>query len=467
MSEARIKHRSSTLPAKQHKDDLDATCQLYKSSSSIQPFKVPEVDHWIFDIEDEEPCISIHFEFIEIEIWKKVIIEVQDPWFPFKSQLDDPKRWYKLKAPRPSVHSGPYLLTVKYDEREIKNLSFSPPLLLQKQPESMADTILAPPSRNTSYSTSTSGSYYYGDTPTSVNNMSVETMNLLDQNSKTFQDLVVDTVGNSLGKKNWKVSWNVVLGRGATGVVYQGMNLQTGKLVAMKCLGVDRSLQESVAESLLAEVSLLKQLQHPNLVCYYDCYLEDSILWMVVEYAAGGSLDSVIGRFGSLTISVIKRYALDTCKGLEYLHEQKIVHRDIKPANLLLDSEGNCKLSDFGAARHVSTLCQPTWTGTPLYMSPEAIHGRPEFASDIWSLGLTLLQMHTAKPPWNHLPERHPAQVLLHITQKNQHPFPDDIPDDFKELIYDCILQEPSERPTASDLLNYNFLTVEKFEVKN
>jgi mitogen-activated protein kinase kinase kinase len=209
-----------------------------------------------------------------------------------------------------------------------------------------------------------------------------------------------------------------LIGAGAFGRVYLGLNLDTGQLMAVKQVSIARDVdvQGRVAEhvrNLEAEVHVLKQLHHPNIVRYLgtERCMADMSLNIFLEFVPGGSIASLLAKFGSFTESVIRVYTKQILLGLEFLHTHQIMHRDIKGANILVDNSGVVKLADFGASKKIEDLvtvdsgCKSI-KGTPYWMAPEVItqtgHGRQ---ADIWSVGCTVIEMATGKPPWSqHFP---------------------------------------------------------------
>ncbi|NXH48409.1 M3K19 kinase, partial [Dicaeum eximium] len=217
--------------------------------------------------------------------------------------------------------------------------------------------------------------------------------------------------GSSLGTKD-PIMWTrgEVLGKGAYGTVYCGLTSQ-GQLIAVKQVVLDTSDQlttEKEYQKFHEEVDLLKTLKHVNIVTYLGTCLEDNILSIFMEFVPGGSISSVLNRFGPLPEVVLCKYTKQILQGVAYLHDNCVVHRDIKGNNVLLMPNGVIKLIDFGCARRLaraslggtrSELLRSV-RGTPYWMAPEVItesgYGRK---SDIWSVGCTVFEMATGKPP--------------------------------------------------------------------
>lgn len=208
----------------------------------------------------------------------------------------------------------------------------------------------------------------------------------------------VDYEGNT-----WKRSFDR-LGSGAFATVYRGLS-SSGNLVALKCFQL-RARNIDVL-SIAAEVRVFANLHHENVVQYLSLYASDCYLIEIMEFLPGGSLDTLLHSFGSLPVESVRRYLRDIVSGLAYLHSMDIVHCDIKPHNVLLAMDGQCKLSDFGSAiaQAASSVCKIDdvleMRGTPGYVSPEVARGDvPTKKSDVYSLGVTVLELLTGSLPW-------------------------------------------------------------------
>ncbi|KAL7209975.1 hypothetical protein ACSBR1_031529 [Camellia fascicularis] len=202
-----------------------------------------------------------------------------------------------------------------------------------------------------------------------------------------------------------------LIGCGAFGRVYMGLNIDSGALLAIKQVSIaanSTSLEKTQAHirELEEEVNLLKNLSHPNIIRYLGITREEDSLNILLEIVLGGSISSLLGKFGSFPESVIRMYTKQLLLGLEYLHRNGIMHRDIKGANILVDNKGCIKLTDFGASKKVVELATMTGAksmkGTPYWMAPEVIlQTGHSFSADIWSVGCTVIEMATGKPPWS------------------------------------------------------------------
>lgn len=264
-----------------------------------------------------------------------------------------------------------------------------------------------------------------------------------------------------------------LIGCGAFGQVYMGMNLNSGELLAVKQVSIaagsaSKEKTQAHIRELEDEVKLLKNLSHPNIVRYLGTAREDESLNILLEFVPGGSISSLLGKFGSFPESVIRMYTKQLLLGLEYLHKNGIMHRDIKGANILVDNKGCIKLADFGASKKVVELATingaKSMKGTPYWMAPEVIlQTGHSFSADIWSVGCTVIEMATGKPPWSQ--QFQEVAALFHIgTTKSHPPIPELLSTEAKDFLLQCLQKEPDLRPSASDLLQHPFVTGEYCE---
>ncbi|CAN8000136.1 unnamed protein product [Ixodes hexagonus] len=197
------------------------------------------------------------------------------------------------------------------------------------------------------------------------------------------------------------------LGEGSYGSVYKALHKESGQVLAIKQVPVDTDLQE-----IIKEISIMQQCDSPYVVKYYGSYFKGSDLWIVMEYCGGGSVSDIMRlRKKTLSEEEIATILSDTLRGLEYLHQRRKIHRDIKAGNILLNTEGHAKLADFGVAGQLTDTMakRNTVIGTPFWMAPEVIQEIGyDCVADIWSLGITALEMAEGKPPYGDI---HPMRV--------------------------------------------------------
>uniref|UniRef100_A0A4W4H4I6 non-specific serine/threonine protein kinase n=1 Tax=Electrophorus electricus TaxID=8005 RepID=A0A4W4H4I6_ELEEL len=216
--------------------------------------------------------------------------------------------------------------------------------------------------------------------------------------------------------------WQIIgeLGDGAFGKVYKAQNIQSGTLAAAKV--IDTTSEEEL-EDYMVEIDILASCDHYNIVKLLDAFYYESKLWILIEFCGGGAVDAVMLELERpLTEPQIRVVCKQTLEALLYLHENKIIHRDLKAGNILFTLDGDVKLADFGvSAKNTKTLQRrDSFIGTPYWMAPEVVmcetsKDRPyDYKADIWSLGVTLIELAQIEPP-NH--EMNPMRVLLKIAK--------------------------------------------------
>ncbi|KAA0154762.1 hypothetical protein FNF29_02291 [Cafeteria roenbergensis] len=257
------------------------------------------------------------------------------------------------------------------------------------------------------------------------------------------------------------------LGAGAVGTVFQGLNVDTGELMAIKQIdSADLSARELAA--LEQEVSLLRSFRHPNIVRYLGAQREGDTLCVFLEYVPGGSVKRVLERFGGFEEGLVRRYTRHLLVGLEYLHRNGIAHRDIKGGNVLVALDGVIKLADFGASKRISAppLAGASRTGTgvkgtPQWMAPEVVREQEAETgwrrADIWSVGCTVIEMATGRPPWSEF--ANPVTAMYHIAVTDKPPaFPDSLSAVGHDFLSACLQLDPRRRPDVSALLLHPFV---------
>jgi len=233
------------------------------------------------------------------------------------------------------------------------------------------------------------------------------------------------------------------IGAGAFGAVYNGFDTQTGAIVAIKQVSLV-GIPDSELANIMAELTLLQRLEYKYIVKYIGFVRDEEHLNIILDYIEGGSLSTLLKKFGRIQEPLCARYIAQTLLGLDYLHRRGVVHRDIKAANILVTKDGTVKLADFGIAAvsdaqddgekalatlrgmdHKDQAPNTDAVGSPYWMAPEVILLQGASSnSDIWSLGCTIIELLTGSPPYLELP---PMSALFSMVQDEHPPFPDTI----------------------------------------
>ena len=188
------------------------------------------------------------------------------------------------------------------------------------------------------------------------------------------------------------------LGSGGFGTVYLAEDTWIKKKVALK---VPHRQNLNFSE-LLREPRLLATLDHPNIVSISTAEKQDNVFFIVMEYVRGETLESVIATGGQLEIDRAIEYTIQIARAVEHAHAQGVIHRDLRPANVLVSESGTLKVADFGTSRFLEIAAHGTTIiGSPPYMAPEQFRGEAVFASDLYSVGVTIYQMVTGVLPYD------------------------------------------------------------------
>ncbi|KAJ1726528.1 Protein kinase of the Mitotic Exit Network, partial [Coemansia biformis] len=243
------------------------------------------------------------------------------------------------------------------------------------------------------------------------------------------------------------------IGRGQFGSVYRALDLETGQMVAVKQISLEGQDTDNM-EDVMQEVELLKSLSSPRIVRYYGFVKSDTHLNLVMEFVENGSLSATLKSFGAFPEKLVLAYAVKIIEGLICLHRNDVVHCDLKACNILTTKNGNTKLTDFGVSLNLK-LRKPgdesAVAGTPYWMAPEIIQLEGACtASDIWSLGCTVIELLTGKPPYADLMQ---MAALYRIVEDDHPPIPEGISEELRDFLLRCFQKSPSSRPTAQALM--------------
>ena len=200
--------------------------------------------------------------------------------------------------------------------------------------------------------------------------------------------------GQSIGKYRILSS----LGSGGFGTVYLAEDTWIDKKVALKV----PHKQNVEASEMLKEPRLLAALSHPNIVTVLTAERQDDVFFIVMEYVTGDTLEDIIIREGALDLTRALDFSCQICNAVDHAHRAGILHRDLRPGNMLVSSTGMVKVTDFGTSRFLEIAAHGTTViGSPPYMAPEQFKGKAVFASDVYSLGVTMYQMLTGVLPYD------------------------------------------------------------------
>ncbi len=245
-----------------------------------------------------------------------------------------------------------------------------------------------------------------------------------------------------------------LLGQGGMSAVYKAMDPNLKRVVAIKMIHAHLSSDPDFVQRFEEEASGVAQLRHPRIIQVYDFNQDEGVYYMVLEFVPGENLQDHLKRLNDdgrkLPISNAIEYMIDVCDAVDYAHRRGMIHRDIKPANIMLTLLGEAILMDFGIAKIVGSqrhTATGAVVGTAMYMSPEQIKGeRPDQRTDIYSLGVTLFEMVSGRPPFK--ADSAMTLMMMHIND----PVPDpkklnpDVPDDLAAIIHKALAKNPNER---------------------
>jgi serine/threonine protein kinase len=238
-------------------------------------------------------------------------------------------------------------------------------------------------------------------------------------------------------------------GHGSMGNVYKARDRETGETVALKLLKPEIASDQAMMERFKNELLFARKITHKNVCRVHDFNRIGGLAYTSMEFVEGESLRSVMNRFGGLPVRKAIGVALQICSGLKEAHAQGIVHRDLKPENVMIDSNGNVKIMDFGIARSMEagTRLTGSMVGTPAYMAPEQVGGKAiDYRTDIYSLGLMLYEMFTGTPAFTADTPVAVALKQLRETPPPPHEVEPTIPVAIERAILKCLEKEPSKR---------------------
>eukprot|EP00927_Polykrikos_kofoidii_P020124 TRINITY_DN19489_c0_g1_i1.p1 TRINITY_DN19489_c0_g1~~TRINITY_DN19489_c0_g1_i1.p1 ORF type:complete len:835 (-),score=206.49 TRINITY_DN19489_c0_g1_i1:45-2342(-) len=250
------------------------------------------------------------------------------------------------------------------------------------------------------------------------------------------------------------------LGKGKFSIVYMAKQLSDGTMCAVKKINIFDMMVPKQREKCLKEVKLLQSLDHPNIVKFLSSFVDHKELLIIVEWAEKGDLKKLLRRAIATETNFSEpelwEYSRQLSSALEHMHGRRIMHRDLKPANIFVAEGGALKLGDLGLGRFLSSRSLEAFSkvGTPLYMSPEVLHGAGyDMRSDVWSLGCVLYELAQLRSPFKSEQQLSLYDLFIRISKGQYPPLPDTVSADFRGLITRMLQTDPSKRVDCAQVL--------------
>lgn len=315
---------------------------------------------------------------------------------------------------------------------------------------------------------------YYDETSTDQGGSMRDINQALDEDGEEVdEELQSFLAGESWDDSKWMKG--ALIGQGSFGSVYLALHAITGELLAVKQVEApspnannpNDAKKKSMIDALKREISLLRDLQHPNIVQYLGCSSTSEHLNIFLEYVPGGSVQTMLNSYGALQEPLIHNFVRQIVEGLVYLHARDIIHRDIKGANILVDNKGGIKISDFGISKKIeaSNLLsgaganknRPSLQGSVYWMAPEVVKQTSYTRkADIWSLGCLVVEMMTGNHPY---PDCSQLQAIFKIGGAKASPnIPEHASEHAKAFLSRTFEMDQAKRPSADELLLSPFL---------
>lgn len=249
-----------------------------------------------------------------------------------------------------------------------------------------------------------------------------------------------------------------LLGHGNFAKVYHGRNLETGMSVAIKVIDKKKVMKVGMMNHIKREISVMRLIKHPNVVQLHEVMASKTKIYFVLEYVKGGELFDKVAK-GKLKEDAVKKYFKQLISAISFCHSRGVYHRDLKPENLLLDDEGNLKVSDFGLSALAETKRQDgllhTSCGTPAYVAPEVIvqQGYDGAKADIWSCGVVLFVLLAGFLPFH---DSNLMEMYRKIARA-EFKFPKSFPTEAKSLVAKILDPNPITRISAASILEHSW----------
>ncbi|KAF4969677.1 hypothetical protein FSARC_3123 [Fusarium sarcochroum] len=319
----------------------------------------------------------------------------------------------------------------------------------------------------------TATSYYDGDNSTGSGSFQEIRQALTNDGDDVDEELQSFLAGESWGDDKWMKG--ALIGQGSFGCVYLALHAVTGELLAVKQVETPApgansqgdTRKKGMIEALKREISLLRDLRHPNIVQYLGCSSTADYLNIFLEYVPGGSVQTILNSYGALPEPLVRSFVRQILTGLSYLHNRDIIHRDIKGANILVDNKGTIKISDFGISKKLeasnilnganNNKHRPSLQGSVFWMAPEVVKQTSYTRkADIWSLGCLVVEMMTGSHPF---PDCSQLQAIFKIGGGKAAPtIPEHASEAAKEFLAQTFEIDHNLRPSADQLILSPFL---------
>lgn len=247
------------------------------------------------------------------------------------------------------------------------------------------------------------------------------------------------------------------LGRGKFGKVYLAREKRTKYIVALKVLQKSQLLKAGVEHQLRREIEIQCHLRHKHILRMYGYFYDSKRIYLMLEFSPGGELYKQLVSKGRFSERVTARYICDLSQALAYCHEKHVIHRDIKPENLLIGSNGEIKIADFGWSVHAPNSRRNTLCGTLDYLPPEMVEGHDhDEMVDVWSLGVLMYEFLVGSPPFE--AEGHQATYRRICRVDIRWPSSPNLSDDAKDLISRLLKKDPKKRMALEHVPTHPFI---------
>ncbi|NXT31289.1 MP2K5 kinase, partial [Pelecanoides urinatrix] len=295
----------------------------------------------------------------------------------------------------------------------------------------------------------------------SANNSSSAVSDSLPSNSlkKSSAELKKILANGQMNEQD--IRYRDILGHGNGGTVYKAYHVPSGKILAVKVIPLDITLE--LQKQIMSELEILYKCDSSYIIGFYGAFFVENRISLCTEFMDGGSLDV----YRKIPEHVLGRIAVAVVKGLTYLWSLKILHRDVKPSNMLVNTRGQVKLCDFGVSTQLVNSIAKTYVGTNAYMAPERISGEQYgIHSDVWSLGISFMELALGRFPYPQSPSKKNylssllLTLLLVSIQSQESPVlpAGEFSEPFVHFITQCMKKQPKERPAPEDLMGHPFI---------